>query len=268
MRAKVGRKSGFTLIELMIVIAIIGTLVALLLPAMSMARERARQIVCRNNLRSIWTGILSYSMMWDDRVPFMEDVNLTDPNADPFDPAFPTTAGVLLESFVTPGSWRCPSAVAGFPADAGPAGWKLTYTFSAAGPIGEGIPYDQHPSAHSRSTMDPALTNYIHFDGRKIKLLDGRRYVKFGFNTNQRGQWNIRRPVIAEALAGETGEGKFEYPHRGNLEGRIDLGATEAQFRRNTNGASRKTGYHELHADGEEVEIYFTRFWQQHWPGY
>lgn len=46
------KAKGFTLIELLVVIAIIALLLAILMPALRKAKESAREIICRANLRS------------------------------------------------------------------------------------------------------------------------------------------------------------------------------------------------------------------------
>jgi len=62
-------RRGMTLIEILVVVAIIATLASILFPVFLSARESARQTKCLNNLRSIGSAFSLYLSEWDDGMP-------------------------------------------------------------------------------------------------------------------------------------------------------------------------------------------------------
>jgi prepilin-type N-terminal cleavage/methylation domain-containing protein len=68
-----GRRTGFTLVELLTVIAIISVLAALLFPVFATARGKAREISCISNLRQIGLAIKMYTQDYDELFPWAVD---------------------------------------------------------------------------------------------------------------------------------------------------------------------------------------------------
>ncbi len=77
-------RSGFTLVELLVVILIIAILVALLLPALAKARELANRVVCASNLHQIGLAMVEYANVNRDYLPLEETSNDNSNGIAPF----------------------------------------------------------------------------------------------------------------------------------------------------------------------------------------
>jgi prepilin-type N-terminal cleavage/methylation domain-containing protein len=71
---------GFTLVEMLVVIAVIAILIALLLPVLSSAKARAQRTTCLNNLHQIALGVRMYSDDSNDASPTHNGEGLTSTN--------------------------------------------------------------------------------------------------------------------------------------------------------------------------------------------
>ena len=106
--------AGFTLVELLVVIAVIAILAALLLPALAIAKQKAKRTQCLSNLRQLAIGANSYAVDNRDYVMSARDIPGSDPPLfvqvclNPPDIASAALAGLTVQTNL-PSVWTCPN---------------------------------------------------------------------------------------------------------------------------------------------------------------
>lgn len=110
------RTKGFTLVELLVVVAIIALLVSILLPTLGKAKEMAKQAICAANLKGVGSGILLYQSDNDDVSPWIDSTSwATTTGSHAAETSQPGTVSVTALMFLVVRSgqpvdiFRCPS---------------------------------------------------------------------------------------------------------------------------------------------------------------
>lgn len=118
--SKKSRASGFTLVELLVVIGIIALLISILLPALNRVKQQANRLVCQSNMRQIAIGVMTYVADNKGYMPF--------PNWGDTTQTSPYSIGWLFTGGGNHGGWTgAPWNAPNLPEDGGKTGALYKY---------------------------------------------------------------------------------------------------------------------------------------------
>jgi prepilin-type N-terminal cleavage/methylation domain-containing protein/prepilin-type processing-associated H-X9-DG protein len=162
---------GFTLVELLVVMAIIACLVSLLLPSLATVRQKADTIKCTSNMRQIGVAVNLYVSDHSERTPIIEPW--------PSQPVYSSTDGAqtMLQSLATYGvtsaALQCPSDLKG-------------PNYYAK----EGSSYQWFPGASNQNTH--SVTNFFpRMTSQNQTLPMSKLMLAFDYSGVHNGQYNV-----------------------------------------------------------------------------
>ena len=154
-------RRAFTLIEMLIVIAIIATLTGIGIPVGRSMIASSREAACLNNLRSLGVGLESYLQEHQRKLPTLV-VGRTS-KSDP-SPALET---VLLPYIESPEAFRCPADSEDFEKTGSSYSWNFFLNdkpISNLSLLGIKDRLDKNPAHHRQGSWHPNGTNFLYAD--------------------------------------------------------------------------------------------------------
>ena len=178
---KLRKAFAFTLLELLVVIAIIAILASLLLPALGMARDRSRTIVCSNSLKQLYLPCGAYM---DDYGVFLKRYELTYWQT--------VLKNDYLDGKNVSDVYKCPS-------NPGPLGYVTYYYWNAT--LGD---YTTKPFRRPNQVVTPSATVMLVDGSLRLNSATGASYVDY-----YTFDWGARKTVLGIIDTSSQGPGAY-----------------------------------------------------------
>ena len=229
---------GFTLIELLVVISIVALLLSILIPSLKKARENAKDVICRTNIKSMQLATTLYTDDFDGKMPIYDLsglwVNLISEYLDDVDQARycpSTTIDKARLATIQPDEYQWGSS-------------KRSWIWYWGTP-------EPETGSYGLSSWFYTLESYPN-------TADGDRY----FRTMSDVRHMARTPVFADSLWIDVGVRDTDYcPDELSLEGSPNLGGRMSMHLINRHGFHINVGF----ADGHQQTVELGALWSLKW---